>query len=158
MASSSELLKRVRGTRSVNIAITLSLTALLVAVLLPGIILHGVSRTPIVFVSIALLFVARSFGTGTFVGESSIRFVAFFSVRTIKMSEIHRIDIVGYSGMLNRFSAAAWDPLHRYLRMPMVTRVDGSRRQYAGVVLGREVASKWLLLVNAELQRSNDEN
>ncbi|KQO63724.1 hypothetical protein ASF23_05760 [Curtobacterium sp. Leaf261] len=115
-----------------------------------------------VFFVIVMWFL-RAAAMGLSVTENEVIIRSWYVTYRIPTSEVKRVDIDGYSGMINGFTQNGFDPLRIFLRMIVIETTDEREREYQGTISSRRTARRMQAAVfgacpNAQGVRSDDES
>ncbi|MCJ1715165.1 hypothetical protein [Curtobacterium sp. VKM Ac-2922] len=134
MISKGERMKRVPGTRSGPLTVASAYTLLLGGATGISVALDGLRREQVVIFGILIAWLIRAATVGLFVGAHSMKIRGWFRTVLLPVESVERMDVRGYSGLMNRFTAGGLDPFHLFLRMFVFTIKDGVEREFPSTV------------------------
>lgn len=138
-------MKRVPGTRRGPIVIASSYVMLLGGATGVSVAVTGLAWEQTAIFGLLLLWLVRAATVGVFTGTRDLKIRGWFRTVRLRSDSIERMEIRGYSGLMNRFTEGGLDPLHLFVRMLVIIMKDGTERDFPSTAMSARQAKKVLL-------------
>jgi hypothetical protein len=137
-------MKRVPGTRRGPIVIASSYVLLLGGATGVSVAVTGLAWEQTAIFGLLLLWLVRAATVGVFIGTRDLKIRGWFRTVRLRSDSIERVEIRGYSGLMNRFTEGGLDPLHLFVRMFVIIMKDGREREFPSTAMSARQSRKTL--------------